>query len=150
MLEVCSSVVLIQKANQNSSCWGHDKSFYSFLLFVGVNISTKTLLQRGTLLLAPKPMNIVAFLTTKLIPMRSDVLEHSTTRHTVTIFTSKRFIGCSNFFMRLLAGGTSETNFDISSNLSKFVSLSLYYFALDFPKKTAHHISDVAFNHVIF
>ncbi|WZZ70945.1 hypothetical protein YC2023_082315 [Brassica napus] len=50
--------------------------------------------------------------TTRLIPMRPEVLEHSTSRHTVIIFKSERFKGRSNFFIWLLADGTFETNLD--------------------------------------
>ncbi|KAF3584768.1 hypothetical protein F2Q69_00030988 [Brassica cretica] len=65
---------------------------------------------KGTFLLAPKPMNIVAFRTpclvhlepediTRLIPMRRlEVLEHSTLRQTVTILKFESFEGCIRRF----------------------------------------------------
>lgn len=87
--------------------------------------------------------------TTRLIPVRPEVLEHSTSRYKVTILKSERFEGRSKFFMWLLAGGTFEINLDILLNLSKFVYLSLLCFALVFPKKIAHHCFDVAFIFII-
>ena len=51
--------------------------------------------------------------------------------------------------MSQLACGTFEINFDSLSNLSKFVSLSFYCFALEFLKRIAHHMFDVALIHVM-
>ncbi|KAG2276562.1 hypothetical protein Bca52824_059117 [Brassica carinata] len=42
MLEDCSPVAFIKMVNQTSSRRGHERSFTSFLLFVEVNLSTKT------------------------------------------------------------------------------------------------------------
>ncbi|WZY84327.1 hypothetical protein YC2023_030711 [Brassica napus] len=46
MLEDCSPITLIEKANQTSSCRGHERSFHSFILFVEVNLSIKTPLHK--------------------------------------------------------------------------------------------------------
>ncbi|KAJ4901122.1 Uncharacterized protein Rs2_15073 [Raphanus sativus] len=161
-LEDCSPIALTEKANQISSCRGHERSFSPSLLLIEVNLFTKILLSEKYLSLGfktkeyrPLPNGLLSGVmarlgpddTTRFAPLRPEVLEYSTSRHMVTIFKSEKFKGRSNFFMWLLVSGTFVT-FDILSNLSKFVFLSLYCFALNFPKKTAHHCLDVVLIHV--
>ncbi|KAJ4890829.1 Uncharacterized protein Rs2_30577 [Raphanus sativus] len=161
-LEDCSPIALTEKANQTSSCRGHERSFSPSLLLIEVNLFIKILLSEKYLSLGfktkeyrPLPnvllSGVMARLgqddTTRFVPLRPEVLEYSTSRHTVTIFKSGKFKGRSNFFMWLLVSGTFVT-FDTLSNLSKFVSLSLHCFALNFPIKTAHQCLDVVLIHV--
>ena len=165
-LEDCSPLVfsLLKRLIKFPHAKDHERSFPHVLLLLGENLTIKTPLHERYSSLGSKaneyccfPYRLLSCVmvrlgpkdTTRLIPMRPEVLEHSTSRHTVTIFKSERFKERSNFFIWLLAGGTFETNLDILSNLFKFVSLSLHCFAFDFPKKTAHHLFDVAFIHVI-
>lgn len=164
MLEDCSPVAFIKMVNQTSSRRGHERSFTSFLLFVEVNLSTKTPLHERYLSLGFKAKEYYHFLnhllscvmvrlgpedTTRLIPMKLEVLELSTSRYTVTISESEKFEERSTYSMSLLACGIFEINFDFLSNLSKFVSLSFYCFALEFLKMIAHHMFDVALIHVM-
>ncbi|WZZ64592.1 hypothetical protein YC2023_075962 [Brassica napus] len=108
MLEDCSHVALIEKANQTSSCWGHERSFHSFILFVEVNLSIKTPLHKRYFSLGFKakeyysfPSRLISCVmvrlgpedTMRLIPMRSEVLELSTSRFIVTISEFEKFEG---------------------------------------------------------
>ncbi|KAL0866570.1 hypothetical protein Bca101_045688 [Brassica carinata] len=163
MLEDCSPVALIEKADQTSSCRGIERSYPSFLLFVEVNLSTKIPLYERHFSLGFKakeychfPNRLLSCVmvclgpedTTRLIPMRFEVLELSTSRYTVTISEFGNFNWHSKYSMSLLASGTFEIISDFLSNLFKFVSLSLFCLALKFLKRIAHHMFDVVFIHV--
>ena len=67
--------------------------------------------------------------------MNFEVLEHSKSRYTVTTFKSERFKGRRNFLMWLLADGTFEIDFNVLSNLSKFMSQSYIALLLIFLKE---------------
>ncbi|KAF3527009.1 hypothetical protein F2Q69_00046992 [Brassica cretica] len=110
MLEDCCPLALIEKANQTSSCRGHERSFHS-ILFVQVNLSIKTPLHKSYFSLGFKAKEYYSFpsrliscvmvrlgpdYTTRLIPMRLEVLELSTSRFTVTISESEKFEGRFN------------------------------------------------------
>lgn len=165
-IEDCSpsATFLTTMASQTSSCRGHERSLYPILLFVRVNLSTKTPFCERYLSLGVKVNEHCRFPncmlscvmvrlgpedTTRLIPVRLEVVERSTSRYTVTILEFEKFEGRSTFSMRLFVSGSFECNFDTLSNLSKFVSLSLFCFAVEISKRTAHCWLDVAFVHVI-
>ncbi|KAJ4884689.1 Uncharacterized protein Rs2_34782 [Raphanus sativus] len=150
-------------AKQISSCQGHERSFSPILLFAGENLSTKTPLYKRYPSLGLKASEcfrlhnrliscVMVCLgpedTTRIIPMRLEVVEHSTSRHTVTISKSEDFKGRSIFSTRFLASGSFDINLDILSNIAMFVSLSFTCFAFKFPKSTAHHMFDGAWIYV--
>lgn len=84
MLEDCSPIAFTENANQISSYRNHERSFSPSLLLVEVNLFTKTLLVE------------------KYLSLGTKTKEYSTSRHTVTIFKSGKFKGCSNFIMWLI------------------------------------------------
>ncbi|KAL0649981.1 hypothetical protein Bca4012_092672 [Brassica carinata] len=100
-------------ASQTFSCRGHERSFSIFLLFVGVKSSIKIphvryfsfgfkakKLRRFPFCLLPCVMvRLGSEGTTRLIKMRIEVMERSTSRSTVTISTVKDFEGHYNLFV---------------------------------------------------
>ena len=144
-LEDCSLLVfsLLKRLIKFPHAKDHERFFPHVLLLLGENLTIKTPLHERYSSFGSKANEYCCFPyrllfcvmvrlgpedTTRLIPMRPEVLEHSTSRHTVIIFKSERFKGRSNFFIWLLADGTFETNLD---SYQTCLSLCLYlYIAL--------------------
>lgn len=80
--------------------------------------------------------------STRLIPVRLEVVERSTSQYTVTIIKSENFEG-----RRLFACGSFD-KLGHSIKLPKFVSLSLFALLLIFSKGPHIALFDVAFVHV--
>ncbi|KAJ4906454.1 Uncharacterized protein Rs2_10112 [Raphanus sativus] len=146
-------------ASQISSCRGHERSSFSILLLVGVNLSTKIPLYERYMSLGVKAYEYFRFLncllscvmvrlgpenSTRLIPVRLEVVERSMSRYTVTIIKSENFEG-----RRLFACGSFD-KLGHSIKLPKFVSLSLFALFLIFSKGSHIALFNVAFVHVTF
>ena len=82
--------------------------------------------------------------TTILNSMSIEVMEHSTSRYTVTI-PIEELEGRCNLSWSLLVCGTFELSFDLLSGLSKLVSLSFYCLVLNVSSRIVHLLSDVDF-----
>ncbi|KAJ4881152.1 Uncharacterized protein Rs2_38207 [Raphanus sativus] len=155
----CSPLVFFfsEKTSQTSSCRGHERSFSSFLLFIGVNHPIKPPLHKRHLSLGVNAKEYLSSLncllscvmvrmgpedTTRLIPVRLEVVKRSTSRYTVTIYKSENFEGRSFFSLGIFASGSVD-KLGLSIKLTKFVSLSLSCFVLTISKRTASGFLDV-------
>ena len=148
-----------RKASQTSLCQGHERSFSTFLRFVGVTTSIKVFLHEKDPCLGCMandhfrfPCRLIPCVRVRLgpegtmilTPVIIEVVERPTPRYTVTI-PVEELEGWCTLSRGFIVRGTFDHSFNLLSSLSNRLFLSLYCLVLNVFIRIAHRVFDVAF-----